>query len=132
VVVRLAVGAPEGALASLVLPIAPDPPTPDLSVPVRVTTVMEAAALCERLAFTLTLDRAEVANARHISAVPSCKLARCTNAQVSPAPLTPVTAMPEEFASVEMNASKSSLPVAVEKVGEVILTLALERSVDFT
>src|SRR5690242_1444768 len=96
-VTRETVGAPEGALLLLLFPIAPEPLTPEVSAPVKVMTVMEAATLCERAARTLTLLSVELANALHTSAVPSCALARRTSAQVNPAPLTPVTVIPAEL-----------------------------------
>ncbi len=132
VAIRLAVGAPDGALTLFALPIAPEPFTPEESVPVKVTTVIEAATLCDRVARTVTFARAEGAKARHISAVPSCRFALRTRAHVRLAPLTPVTVIPDELESVEMKASKSSLPAEVENAGEVMLVLALERSVDLT
>jgi hypothetical protein len=59
-------------------------------------------------------------------------LARCTNAQVRAAPVTPVTVMLADCASVEMNASRSSLGAVVENDGEVTLEAELDLSVDLT
>ncbi len=70
VVTKLAEGAPEDALALPVEPIAPEPEVPDVSTPVKVTTVIEADMLRERVALTDALVSAEGANARQISAVP--------------------------------------------------------------
>jgi hypothetical protein len=91
VVVTVAVGAPEGALAAWVAPIAPEPFVPDVSMPSNATTVSDETTLCDRVAFTVALVKGDVANARQISAVPLCALLRTTNDHVSPPPLMPVT-----------------------------------------
>src|ERR687884_1682767 len=70
-VVRVAVGAPGFALPVPVLPIAPAPPMPEGSAPVNVTTVIDAATLCEIVAVTEAPESAAGANARQTSAVPS-------------------------------------------------------------
>jgi hypothetical protein len=132
VVTRVALGAPDLALAPAVAPMAPEPPVPLVSVPVKVTTVMEAGTLCDSVAFTLTLDRVAEAKARQISAVPRCVLVRQTSAQVWLAPVTPVTVMPDELAPVDTNASSNSLVAVVENEGDVMLVLELELSVDLT
>ena len=120
-VVSDALGAPGLALLLPVAPIAPEPPLPEVFTPAKVTTVMEAATLCDKLAFTETLLRVVGAKARQISAVPNCALVRLTNDQVRLAPVTPVTVTPEEVASDATNASSNSLALDVEKVGEVML-----------
>jgi hypothetical protein len=71
VVTRDAVGAPEEALLPAVLPIAPEPPVPEVSVPVKLATVIEAATLWDNVACTVTLERVRGAKARQISAVPN-------------------------------------------------------------
>src|ERR1035437_9377945 len=86
VVTREADGAPEAALAPAVFPIAPEPLVPDGSAPVNVTTVMDAATLWDKLAVTVALERTDGANARQISAVPSCEFVRLTNIHVALAP----------------------------------------------
>jgi hypothetical protein len=55
---------------------------------------------------------------------------RLTSAQFTPAPLTPLTIIPDEFASVEIKASNNSFPDLVENAAEVMLLLELDRSVD--
>jgi hypothetical protein len=131
VVVNEAAGAPEGALAPFLPPIAPEPLTPVVSVPVKVMMVIEAATLCDSVAFTLAFTSATPAKALQTSAVPNCALVRRTNAHVSPPPDTPLTMIPDDFASVEMKASNSSLADVVENEGELMLVLELERSMDF-
>ena len=91
VVIRVAAGAPEPALALFVAPIAPDPFVPAAFTPEKLITVMDETTLCERAAVTETLVSGEGANARQISEEPLWALARTTRTQVSPAPLTPVT-----------------------------------------
>lgn len=132
VVVRLAEGAPEDALALAVAPMAPDPPVPLLLAPVKVTTVIDAATLTESVAFTETLLSTEGANARHTSAVPSWVFVRRTSVQVRLAPVMPVTVVlvPEPGLSAEMNASSSSFAAVVVKVGLVMVVELLLRSVD--
>jgi hypothetical protein len=71
VVVNDAVGAPGLALLPLVAPMAPEPPDPDGSAPASVTTVIEAATFCAKVAVTETLAKIAGANARQISAVPN-------------------------------------------------------------
>src|SRR5258708_39568883 len=91
VVVRFAVGAPVAPLAVTAAPIAPEPFVPEVSAPVKLTTVMDDNTDCEKVAVIVTLVRAAVAKARQISAVPSCVLVRCTRTQVRLPPATPVT-----------------------------------------
>ena len=88
---RLAFGAPDDAFVPAVAPIAPDPLLPEVSTPVKVTTVMELTTLSDNVAVTVGLLNREEENARQISEVPLCLFSRKTNAQVSPPPLTPVT-----------------------------------------
>jgi hypothetical protein len=123
-------GAPEDALFPFVLPIAPEPLVPVVSTPLKLTIVIDAATLCDRVAVTVAEEITPGANARQISVVPSCEFVRLTSAQLTPAPLTPVTVIPDEFASVAINASNNSLPDLVENPAEVMLLAALDRSVD--
>jgi hypothetical protein len=51
--------------------MAPDPFVPVVSVPVKLTTVIDDKTDCENAAVTVTLVSAVVAKARQISAVPS-------------------------------------------------------------
>src|SRR3982751_5948704 len=88
VVVRLAVGAPEAALAPATAPIAPDPLTPDGSAPTKLTTVIVAAADCDRVAVMVAPLIGFAAKERQISDVPFCPLARPTSSHVSPPPET--------------------------------------------
>ena len=55
---------------------------------------------------------------------------RCTSDHVRLAPVTPVTVIPEELASVATNASNNSLALDVENVGEVMLVPFELRSVE--
>ena len=91
VVVRVAVGAPDAALAPPIAPMAPDPLDPEVSAPMKLTTVMDERTLCEIVAVTVALERAVGAKARQISAVPLCAFVRFTSAQVRDPPVTPVT-----------------------------------------
>jgi len=131
VVTSEAVGAPDDALALAVAPIAPEPLVPVVSVPVKVTTVMEAATLCDKVAVTVTFASVEGAKARHTSAVPNCPFVRRTSAHVKPPPVTPAV-MPADLASLDINTSSSSLAAVVEKAGDVMVVLEVERSVDLT
>src|SRR5258708_23094703 len=115
VVVSVAVGAPVAALAVTAAPIAAEPLVPEVSAPVKLTTVMDDNTDCEKVAVIVTLVRAAVAKARQISAVPSCVLVRCTRTHVRLPPATPVTVvvvavpLPEDT-----KASSSSLEEEVE------------------
>ena len=120
-VISVAAGAPDPAFALPVAPMAPEPLVPELSAPVKVRIVIDAATLWDKLALTVTRERVDGANARHISAVPNCTFVRCTRAQLRPAPVTALTRMPEEFASVAMNASTNWFGERVEKSGLVML-----------
>src|SRR4051812_32754898 len=92
---------------------------------------MEAATDRERVAVTETLARGVGANARQISVVPGCPLARTTRTHVSPAPATEFTVVvPPVGPSVAINASSSSFPAPVEKVGVAIVVLDVERAMD--
>jgi hypothetical protein len=115
-VVRLAVGAPVFAPVLAVAPIAPDPFVPVVSTPVKlITVIVDVGAVCEKFAVTVALDNGEAANARQTSEVPPWALLRTTNVHGSPPPVTLETVMFDESASLEMNASNSSFPLAVEK-----------------
>ena len=120
-VVNEAVGAPLDELPVPVAPMAPDPPVPDVSTPVKLTTVMVDATLCDSLAVTDTFETVVAANARQISAVPRCVLVRLTSDQLRLPPLTLLTVTLEVDPSVETNASSSSFALVVVKVGEVML-----------
>jgi hypothetical protein len=103
---------------------------PDVSTPVNVKTVIEAATDLERVAVTETLVSGVDEKARQISVVPGCPLARTTRTHVSPAPATEFTAVvPLVGPSVATNARNSSLPAPVEKVGVAIVVLDVERPV---
>ncbi|MGJ0483524.1 MAG: hypothetical protein ACR65R_03185 [Methylomicrobium sp.] len=132
VVVRLAVGKPDAAFALALAPIAPEPFVPEVSTPVKVTIVREAAVLLDRVAVTATLVSTPGANARHTSAVPRWVLVRCTNTQVRlpPVMLETVVLVPEVGASVATNASSNSFVEFVENVGEERVVLEVLRSVD--
>jgi hypothetical protein len=93
--------------------------------------VIEAATLCDSVAWTVAFTSVVPAKALQTSAVPNWALVRRTKAHVSPPPETPLTMIPDDFASVEMKASSSSLAEVVEKEGEVTPALEPERSTDF-
>lgn len=116
------------ALPVPVAPMAPEPPDPDVSTPVKVTTVMEAGTLRASLATTETFVTVAGANARQISAVPSCALVRLTSDHVKPAPVTLVTVILDALASVAIKASSNSFALAVEKLGDVMLEPEVPRS----
>lgn len=132
VVVRLAVGAPVAAFPVPVAPMAPEPPLPVVSVPVKVTTVSEAAWLVDKVAVTVALVSTAGAKARHTSDVPRCVLVRFTNVQVRLPPVIPVTVVlvPELGPSLETNASNSSLVAVVVKAGVTIVLAAVLLSFD--
>src|SRR5262245_48132751 len=128
-VTRLAAGAPEDALPLAVAPIAPEPFVPEGSTPAKLMTVMGEAALCARVAMTVTALNGEAANARQISDVPFCVFVRLTSTQVRPAPLTPVTVVFGPLVqSVEINANNSSLPAVVENADVATVVLAVPWS----
>ena len=117
VVVSEAVGAPAFALPDPVAPIAPEPLVPDGSAPVNVTTVIDPACADEIVAVTDTLLRRDAANARQISAVPTCAFVRRTSCHVRPPPaIDDTTVPPAGESSAVTNASNSSDPPAVENV----------------
>jgi hypothetical protein len=91
VVASVAVGAPDVLLALRVAPIAPDPLVPDVSTPVKLTTVSEDATGCDNVAVTETALNGAGANVLQISDVPLCALVRTTSTHVNPAPATLVT-----------------------------------------
>jgi len=76
VVIREALGAPLAPFPVPTAPIAPEPLMPEESAPVKLTTVIELATLCESVATTFAFDRRANANARQISAVPRCTFVR--------------------------------------------------------
>src|SRR5260370_23191726 len=84
VVVRGGGGGAEVALAPAVAPIAPDPFVPEVSTPAKLMTSIDEATFCERVAVTETLLSGLGANARQISAVPSCRFVRYTKFQANP------------------------------------------------
>jgi hypothetical protein len=90
---------------------------------VKVSTVIDAATLWDRVAVTDTFVNAPDANARQISAVPRCTLVLSTNAHVKLAPVTLLTTVfvPDAEASVAMKASSNSFPDEVENVAVVML-----------
>jgi hypothetical protein len=71
VVTSVALGAPGFALADAVAPTAPDPLAPDVSTPLKLTTVMDESTGADSVAVTVTFVSGAGANARQISAVPS-------------------------------------------------------------
>jgi hypothetical protein len=125
VVVSCRVGAPVAPLFDPTLPTPPEPFVPVVSTPVKVITVMLDVTFCDKVAFTETLVRVVEANARQISDVPNWAFVRPTNVQLSPPPVTPVTVIPELFASVAINARRSSFADFVEKVALVTLVAEL-------
>ena len=126
-----AVGAAADPLPPAVAPMAPEPLVPDVSTPVKLITVMDAAADCDSVAVTFTALNGFAENARQISAVPFCVLVRRASTHVKLPADTPVTVILCPVAlSVEMNARSSSLPDAVEIGGDAIVVLALERFVE--
>ena len=55
--VMFTLGTPEALFADATTPIAPYPFSPDVSTPVKLTTVMlHAGALCEKVAVTVALE----------------------------------------------------------------------------
>jgi len=86
----------------------------------------------EMVAVTVAFVRAPAENARQISAVPLCPLARLTSVHVSPPPDTPLTVVVDvEEPSVATNARSNSFGAAVEKAGLATVLPAVDRSVDF-
>jgi hypothetical protein len=90
---------------------------------------MEAATFWDRVAVTDTLFREALAKALHISEVPFWAFVRTARTHVSPAPDTLRTVvLGWETTFVAMKASSSSFPDFVEKEGDVIVALAVDRS----
>jgi hypothetical protein len=92
--------------------------------------VIDAATLCDSVAVTVAAEITPGAKARQISDVPSCEFVRLTSAQLIPAPFTPVTVIPDELASVAINASSNSFPAVVENAADEMVVLEVDRSVD--
>ncbi len=113
-----AVGAPETPLDVTRAPRAPAPLLV-ISTLENVITVICASVARVRVADTLTDGRLLAENAYQISEVPPCRLVRTANRQVSCPPDTLLTVCVVRASSVPINASKSSLPEAIEKVGAV-------------
>lgn len=131
VVTSDAEGANVDPLLPPIAPIAPEPFVPDVSTPVKLITVMEAATDCDNVAVTITALNGFAVNARQISAVPFCVFVRLTRAQVRvPAEILVTVMLCPVALSVAMNANNSSFPDAVEIGGEAIVVLALERFVE--
>ena len=91
VVTSEALGAPDGALAVPVAPMAFAPLVPEVSTPVKLRTVMDDTTLCDTVAVTDTLLSGALANALQISAVPLCTFVRLTSVQFSAPPVIPKT-----------------------------------------
>ena len=133
VVTKLAVGPPLVAFPVPLAPTAPAPFVPEISTPVKLTTVIvETGAEMEKFAVTETLDNPEDANALQISDVPNCTFVRPTRTQVNPPPVTLLTTVFEPLPglSAPTKASSNSFPEAVEKEGLVMLVLAAGLSLN--
>lgn len=91
VVIRVAEGAPDVALALPTAPIAPEPLIPDVSTPLKLMTVIEDDTLCDSVAVTVAPLNGAGAKARQISDPPLCTFVLTTRTQVKPAPETFVT-----------------------------------------
>ena len=129
VVTTEAAGAPVVALATVVLPIAPDPFVPELSTFWKLRIVIELAAAYESVAFTLAFVNPEAEKALQISAVPGWEFDLLTSVQLSPAPETAVIWLPEpDGPSAAINANNSSLPADEVNMGEEIVELEAELS----
>src|SRR5439155_4998445 len=76
VVMSVAVGAPGFPDPDAVAPIAPDPFAPEMSTPLKLTTVIDEIAGCEIVAVTETPVSGVAADARQISAVPTSAFGR--------------------------------------------------------
>ena len=103
------------------LPIAPEPFVPVVSTPAKLITSIDETTFCDSVAAADPFVTGLAAKARHISELPSCVFVRCTRVHVSPAPVTPVTVVFEDNASVDTSASTSSFPTKVENVPLVIV-----------
>jgi hypothetical protein len=98
---------------------------------VKLTTVIDATAFCDRFAVTVALLNVVVEKAPQISASPGCAFVRFTRAQVKPPPVTLLTVIPPERPeSDDTNASNSSLGAVVENAGLVTVVPADVRSVE--
>lgn len=131
VVTSVAVGAPDDPLPVPVAPIAPEPLVPDVSTPVKLITVMDAATDCDSVAVTVTALKGFAENVLQISAVPFCVFVRLARTHVRLPDDIPVTVIVCPVAlSLEMNAKRSSLPDAVEIGDDAIVVLEFERFVE--
>jgi hypothetical protein len=100
--------------------------------PLKLITVMAAAARCDNVAVTLTLVSTEGAKARQISAVPRCVFVRRTSAHVTPPPVMLVTVVaPGSTLDASTKASSSSLPAVVENAPDAIFGPLAERPAVF-
>jgi hypothetical protein len=98
---------------------------------VKLKMVIDAATERDRVAVAVTLVTGTAAKARQISVVPGCPFARTTSTHVKPAPATEfTTVVPDAGPSVEMKASRSSLPAVVEKTGLLMVVLVVDCPVD--
>ena len=131
VVTSVAVGAPDDPLPVPVAPIAPEPFVPDVSTPVKLITVMDAATDCDSVAVTVTALKGFAENVLQISAVPFCVFVRLARTHVRLPDDIPVTVILWPVAlSVEMNAKSSSFPDVVEIGDDAIVVLAFELFVE--
>src|SRR5262249_40562736 len=112
--------------------IAPAPLAPLGSAPVKLTSVIDAFVDCDSVAVTVAFVSGAVANVLQISAVPRCALDRATSCHVSPAPLTVAVVLLPPLKPAPTNASSSSEPEAVEKVGVLTVVPAVPRSLEMT
>jgi hypothetical protein len=124
VVITVPVGAPVLALVLAVAPIASEPFVPDVDVPVKATTVMDAGTLWLSVAVTVTFVRRAGAKALQISAVPFCVFVLTTRVQVREAPETADTLVfvPNKKPP-ETNATNSSFVEPVENAAVLRLEL---------
>ena len=103
---------------------------PVVSTPAKLTTVSDAAAPCVSVAVTDAPLSVDAVNARQISLSPRCVFVRLTSVHVSPPPVTPLTVLPAVRSSAPTKATSSSLAPLVEKVGEVIVVVVVDLSVN--
>ena len=109
--------------------MAPEPLVPVVSTPLKLMTVIDAAALWEIVAVIVALAIVDGANARQISDVPRWVLVRRTSTHVTPPPVMPVTVWPVALASsAATNARSSSFPAVVDSAGDTRLVLLVDRS----
>jgi hypothetical protein len=64
--------------------------------------------------------------------VPNCAFVRRTNVHCRPAPVIPVTVIPEELASVATKTNSNSFPEVVLNGGVAMLVAEVDRSVNLT